>query len=177
MWRFVWWPGRLTGWQRPPSSSYTQPHRASDGTSGLVWHHPARLRNRLILKWIQRAVGAKSGAISGTREATQFDGVTRRPWASARWEESLRQRAGIHPHSPVPLLDSLLAPFRPADAGYPERGAVALALAAPGRPGGENDLPNSSQYGDSSHPQSRMRAVGGASDLALHLWAILGSNQ
>ncbi len=36
-----------------------------------------------------------------------------------RWEQSLRQRAGIHPHSPVPLLDSLLAPFRanPARAG------------------------------------------------------------
>jgi integrase len=30
----------------------------------------------------------------------------------ARWEESLRQRARIHPYSPVPLLDSLLAPFR-----------------------------------------------------------------
>jgi hypothetical protein len=30
----------------------------------------------------------------------------------ARWEESLRQRAGIHPHSPVPLLDGLLAPSR-----------------------------------------------------------------
>jgi len=30
----------------------------------------------------------------------------------ARWEESLRQRAGIHPHSPVPLLDRLLAPSR-----------------------------------------------------------------
>jgi hypothetical protein len=29
-----------------------------------------------------------------------------------RWEESLRQRAAIDPHSPVPLLDNLLAPFR-----------------------------------------------------------------
>lgn len=37
----------------------------------------------------------------------------------ARWEQSLRERSGIHPHSPVPLLDSLLAPFRadPARAG------------------------------------------------------------
>lgn len=56
-------------------------------------------------------------------------------------------------------------------------GAVALSLAAPGRPGGENDLPNGSQYDDNSHPQSRLRAVRGASDLALYLWAILGSNQ
>lgn len=30
----------------------------------------------------------------------------------ARWEESLHQRAAIDPHSPVPLLDNLLAPFR-----------------------------------------------------------------
>jgi hypothetical protein len=27
----------------------------------------------------------------------------------ARWEESLRERAAIVPHSPVPLLDGLLA--------------------------------------------------------------------
>ena len=30
----------------------------------------------------------------------------------ARWDESLRQRAAIDPHSPVPLLDNLLAPYR-----------------------------------------------------------------
>jgi len=30
----------------------------------------------------------------------------------ARWEDSLRARAVIDPHSPVPLLDDLLAPFR-----------------------------------------------------------------
>jgi hypothetical protein len=30
----------------------------------------------------------------------------------ARWEESLRERASMNPQSPVPLLDSLLAPFR-----------------------------------------------------------------
>ena len=30
----------------------------------------------------------------------------------ARWEESLRDRAAINPHSPVPLLDELLAPLR-----------------------------------------------------------------
>lgn len=29
-----------------------------------------------------------------------------------RWEESLRQRAAIDPRSPLPLLDSLLAPYR-----------------------------------------------------------------
>ena len=31
-----------------------------------------------------------------------------------RWEESLEARAAISPHSPVPLLDSLLASFRDA---------------------------------------------------------------
>ncbi len=30
----------------------------------------------------------------------------------ARWEASLRDRAAISPHSPVPLLDGLLAPYR-----------------------------------------------------------------
>ncbi|MGD0554495.1 MAG: hypothetical protein ABSA93_05885 [Streptosporangiaceae bacterium] len=30
----------------------------------------------------------------------------------ARWEESLRERAGLDPRSPVSLLDDLLAPFR-----------------------------------------------------------------
>ena len=30
----------------------------------------------------------------------------------ARWDESLRQRATIDPHSPVSLLDNLLMPFR-----------------------------------------------------------------
>ena len=29
-----------------------------------------------------------------------------------RWEDSLRARAAIDPHSPVPLLNDLLAPFR-----------------------------------------------------------------
>jgi len=44
----------------------------------------------------------------------------------ARWEDSLRQRAALGPHSPVPLLNDLLAPFRDR--------AAATALPA-GRPG------------------------------------------
>ena len=75
----------------------------------------------------------------------------------ARWENSLQERASIDPRSPVLLLDNLLAPFR---AGQEE-----------------DALPNSSQNGNSSHPQRRMRAVSEASELALHRWAILGSNQ
>jgi hypothetical protein len=38
----------------------------------------------------------------------------------ARWEESLRQRAAIDPHSPVPLVDNLLTPFR-AGSRSPDR--------------------------------------------------------
>ena len=37
----------------------------------------------------------------------------------ARWEDSLRDRAALNEHSPVPLLDELLAPFRET----PGRGA------------------------------------------------------
>ena len=35
----------------------------------------------------------------------------------ARWEDSLRERAALHEHSPVPLLDELLAPFRAPSTG------------------------------------------------------------
>jgi len=31
-----------------------------------------------------------------------------------RWEDSLRDGAAIYPHSPIPLLDRLLAPYRGA---------------------------------------------------------------
>ena len=41
----------------------------------------------------------------------------------ARWEESLRERADIHPHSPVSLLDNLLAPHRAAFTGPADRGS------------------------------------------------------
>lgn len=30
----------------------------------------------------------------------------------ARWEESLKARAALSPHSAVPILDRLLAPYR-----------------------------------------------------------------
>jgi hypothetical protein len=32
----------------------------------------------------------------------------------ARWEDSLKERAALHPRSPLPLLDELLAPIRAA---------------------------------------------------------------
>jgi Phage integrase family len=65
----------------------------------------------------------------------------------ARWEDSLRARAAIRPHSPVPLLDELLAPHRrrQADTGS-ANGTVRhlITRTTPGRQG-EVDLPNSSQ--------------------------------
>jgi len=65
----------------------------------------------------------------------------------ARWEASLRARTAIRPHSPVPLLDELLASHRrhQADAGPPIGTVRHLATRTiPGRQG-EVDLPNSSQ--------------------------------
>ena len=37
----------------------------------------------------------------------------------ARWTNPSEQRAAIDPHSPVPLLDNLLASFRAAPASHP----------------------------------------------------------
>ena len=64
----------------------------------------------------------------------------------ARWEDSLRARAAISPHSPVPLLDELLTPQRRQADTEPATGNVRhlAARTTPGRQG-EVDLPNSSQ--------------------------------
>ena len=88
---------------------------------------------------------------------------------------------------------SHIGPAPALAAAGPQRPAVAVEKPCRARPShraashetgilgqaraGGHDLPNSSQYGNSSHPPSMMRAVSGASELALHLWAILGSNQ
>lgn len=64
-----------------------------------------------------------------------------------RWEESLRERAAIVPHSPVPLLDGLLASHREA----------ASLLIQGGR---GVDLPNSSQYDqDPSRKEDEVRSI------------------
>jgi len=47
----------------------------------------------------------------------------------ARWEESLRERAALDPHSPVPLLDNLLAPLR---GGIAAAAVVTLSAVEPG---------------------------------------------
>jgi hypothetical protein len=48
----------------------------------------------------------------------------------ARWETSLRERAALDPHSPVPLLDNLLAPYRVSQLAL----AGSTGTAKPGRP-------------------------------------------
>jgi len=65
----------------------------------------------------------------------------------ARWDDSLRARAAIRPHSPVPLPDELLALHRrrQADTGSADGTIRHLIIrTTPGRQG-EVDLPNSSQ--------------------------------
>lgn len=73
----------------------------------------------------------------------------------ARWEESLRARASIHAHSPVPLLDALLAPYRPASQPRDQTAPSATHEAAVAEQGREtDDLPNSSQDSDRPHPSN-----------------------
>ena len=48
-----------------------------------------------------------------------------------RWEDSLRARAALDPHSPVPLLDGLLEPFR-GETAQPAAPRLALAPAPTG---------------------------------------------
>jgi len=72
----------------------------------------------------------------------------------ARWEDSLRARAAIRPHSPVPLLNELLTSRRRprADTGAVNGTVRHLATRTiPGRQG-EVDLPNSSQTVRRPHP-------------------------
>ena len=88
----------------------------------------------------------------------------------ARWEESLSDRAAIHLHSPVPLLDVLLAPLRgeiheSADPATPRR-----MPQQPPTPGDSEKLisqipPNHPK--DPTRP-TRVEPAQRASDLARH---------
>ncbi len=53
-----------------------------------------------------------------------------------RWEDSLRARAALDPHSPVPLLDGLLAPFC-SNTTEPAARRLALAQSEPQWEAGE----------------------------------------
>jgi hypothetical protein len=52
----------------------------------------------------------------------------------ARWQESLRDRAALNPHSPVPLLDELLAPIRAQDHQAPHPASLRVITQEPTTP-------------------------------------------
>jgi hypothetical protein len=58
----------------------------------------------------------------------------------ARWEESLRARAAVDTHSPVPLLDQLLARFRDRGHQKPEPAALRETDKQPTTPGGREKM-------------------------------------
>jgi hypothetical protein len=86
----------------------------------------------------------------------------------ARWEDALRTRAAPCPHSPVPLLDTLLAPLRGAASQSADPEApTATVHNLPTLAGREKMisqiLPRNAER---SHPRSGVRPVQGAPELA-----------
>ena len=88
----------------------------------------------------------------------------------ARWKDSLRARAGIHPHSPVPLLDELLAPFRAKIEDQAEQAAPRVTQQHPtiqrNREKLISQIPPRQPKGPT--PATRVRPIRRASDLAGH---------
>jgi integrase len=88
----------------------------------------------------------------------------------ARWEDSLRARAGIDPHSPVPLLDELLAPFRAKIEDQAEQAAPRVTQQDPTIPRNREKLisqvPPRQPKGPS--PATKVEPIRRASDLARH---------
>lgn len=68
-----------------------------------------------------------------------------------RWDDSLRDRAAIHPHSPVPLLDRLLAHTAAGAQETTPHHAPSTGRNQHLRTG-EDDLPDSSQTAERPHP-------------------------
>ena len=85
-----------------------------------------------------------------------------------RWEVSLRDRAAIYPHSPVPLLDELLAPLRVATRRPAQPSALRIAQQdTPTRLGSEkliSQIPPKQPQGPI--PLRRVRPTRGSSGLA-----------
>ena len=86
----------------------------------------------------------------------------------ARWEDSLSDRAAIDPHSPVPLLDELLAPLRSEINKSADSAALRQTPHQPPTPGGREkmipQIPPKSAKGPTQ--PTRMEPVLRASDLA-----------
>jgi hypothetical protein len=85
----------------------------------------------------------------------------------ARWEDSLRARAAIHTHSPVPLLDELLAPFRERACQKSEPAAPRETVKQSATPGDRDKMisqipPN---YAESPSQETRLGLKERASDL------------
>jgi hypothetical protein len=85
----------------------------------------------------------------------------------ARWEDSLSARAAIHPHSRVPLLDEILAPFRQRARAESEPAAPPDTVKQPTIPGDREKMisqipPN---HAESPSQESRLGLKERASDL------------
>ena len=97
----------------------------------------------------------------------------------ARWDDSLRARAAIRGHSPIPLLDEMLAPYcrDQADTGTANGTVRHLTTRiTPGRQG-EVDLPIPPKQPDSPIRTDGIGPVLESLIWAFTWWAILGSNQ
>jgi hypothetical protein len=88
----------------------------------------------------------------------------------ARWEDSLRARAAIHSHSPVPLLDELLAKFRPQIQPRTEPVTPPTTQQEPTAPGDREKLISQIPPKTAVDPTlgTRMGSIQRASDLAKH---------
>jgi hypothetical protein len=95
----------------------------------------------------------------------------------ARWEESLSDRAAIDPHSPVPLLDELLAPRRGEINESADSAALRQRPHQPPAPGDMekmiSQIPPKSAAGPTQ--PTRMEPVLRASDLAKHQARLSGA--
>jgi hypothetical protein len=114
-------------------------------------------RDYLIRRFIRPAWGATELSALSTEEITKWEnaipattGVSVRTARAAR--TLLGTRAAISPHSPVPLLDELLAPISQQDPPV-RTGTTSDTATSTGTGGqGEDDLPNSSQTPGRPHP-------------------------
>ena len=88
----------------------------------------------------------------------------------ARWEDSLRARAAIHSHSPVALLDELLAPFRAQIQPRADTMTRHGTPQEPTAPGGREKLISQIPPKTALDPTlgTRMGSTQRASDLAIH---------
>ena len=88
----------------------------------------------------------------------------------ARWEDSLRARAAIHSHSPVPLLDELLAKFRQQIQPRAEPMTPPTTQHQPAAPGDREKMISQIPPKIAVDPTlgTRMGSIQRASDLAKH---------